>query len=390
MKILHYTGVYAPAWKIGGPARSVSQICEGLVKLGHEVTVFTTDAGLVGDPSFITGVETIRNGVKVTYFPVRYSFMGIRSQNLEEAVRKRLPEFDILHVTGVWQPTSIAACRAAERAGIPYVISPRGALGPYSWTQKPWKKVPYWYLFERRNCHRASSVHYTTTMEAEECKRFKFPGQRVIIPNSVGLEFWQRDHLAGQAFRSQLGIGTETRLILNAGRLHHKKGLDLLPEALSPLRDKDWHLVFVGHPEDGTKVWLQELFLAKGLEEKVTYIDHLEPEQLRAAYSAADLFVLPSRHENFGNVVIEALSCGAPVIISDKVGLSTELQEITGVQVFKHNKGDWTRAISEALLTGHNDGQVRQPELQNLFSLKAVSKAIARHYAEILKGETDL
>ena len=129
MKILHYTGAYAPAWKVGGPVRSVSQICEGLAASGHEVTVFTTNIELEEDPMIIPNQVTDRNGVAVTYFQAERNWTGIRSSGLEAAVRERINEFDIVHVTGVWQPTSMAACRAAESAGVPYVVSPRGGLG---------------------------------------------------------------------------------------------------------------------------------------------------------------------------------------------------------------------------------------------------------------------
>ena len=235
MKILHYTAVYAPAWSFGGPVRSVSQICEGMAAKGHEVTVFTTNAGLEDQPEIVAGEPMDRNGVRVTYFSAKNGLTGIRSQELETAVRERIREFDVVHLTAVWYPTNAAACRAAASAGVPYVMSPRGSLGTYSWTQKPWKKYPYWWLIGRKDYFGAAAVHYTTTMEATECQRFRFPGKPYLIPNSVGLDFWQYDGEAASAWRLANGILPETKLLLNAGRLHHKKGLDLLPDVLAGL-----------------------------------------------------------------------------------------------------------------------------------------------------------
>lgn len=346
MKILHYTGAYAPAWKVGGPVRSVSQICEGLAARGHEVTVLTTNVELESDPAIIPDQVVDRNGVAVTYFQAERNWTGVRSSGLETAISERINEFDIVHVTGVWQPTSMAACRAAESAGVPYVVSPRGALGDYSWTQKRWKKYPYWWLFERRNCSAAAAVHYTTTMEAQECVRFKLPGEVALIPNSVGLDFWRYDHDAAKAWRAEQGISAKTRVFLNAGRLHHKKGLDLLPAALAEVECSNWKMVFVGSDDDHTKEELINEFGRMGLLGRIIFLDTLMPEVLRGLYSAADVFLLPSRHENFGNVVIEALACGCPTILSDQVGVAEDLIEYPGVTVLPNEPALWAQALN--------------------------------------------
>lgn len=389
MKILHYTCVYAPAWKTGGPARSVSQICEGLAKLGHDVTVFTTNFGIADAEEIAANSVIRRNGVLVHYFPAHLTSMGVRSPRLESEVRVCIKEFDIAHITGIWQPTSIAACRAAEIAKVPYVISPRGALGPYSWTQKLWKKLPYWWFFERRNCRKASAVHYTTTMEANESLKFRLPSKAMVIPNSVGLDFWKRDEIAGRNWRRELGISSRTPLFLNAGRIHHKKGLDLLPASLAPLRSRQWAMVFVGHPEDRTKDHLIRSFARERLDSKVFFIDHLDPDHLRAAYSAANLFVLPSRHENFGNVVIEAMSCGCPVGISDKVGLSKDLELLREVKVLPRRVELWTDLFRSCMKSPLVVSEATIDFLHSRFGVERLSNSMQELYHEVLKTKTD-
>lgn len=383
MNVLHYTGIYAPAWKMGGPVRSTSQICEGLAAHGHDVSVFTTTSGLEDDASILPNQETMRNGVRVTYFQSHHNLLGLQSKELEVAVGEQIEDFDILHVTGVWQPTSVAACRAAKNSGVPYVVSPRGALGAYSWTQKPWKKYPYWWLFEGKNCRDASAVHYTTTMEMEECEKLGLPGEIALIPNSVGLEFWIDEEASPSAWREKHGISSETKLILNAGRLHHKKGLSLLPKALSAIKETSWKMIFVGNPDDSTKEDLITAFTQYDLLDKVMFFDHLDPEDLRSVYSASDLFVLPSRHENFGNVVIEALVCGCRLILSDQVGVAADLRHLNGVRILTNDSDQWSQAISEELEECRLNSVEMYDQLVKQFSVDSVVGAFESLYQSL-------
>ncbi len=385
LRVLHYTGVYAPAWKWGGPPRSSANLAEGTAALGHEVTVYTTNAGLEDDPNIPTDRPVLRNGVTVHYFPARTSLLGLRSAEMENAVRRRAKDFDVVHITGVWQPTSVAACRACEALGVPYVISPRGALSPYSFSQKAWKKWPYWWMREQRNCNFASIVHYTATMEKDECARLKLRGRPVVIPNSIDFSSWWGEPEAGRAWRSQLrpvGVIETTKVLLYAGRQHHKKGLDLLPEVLLSLPNRNWHLVLVGSDEDGSGAALVKAFgEAKA---KVTCLPATDAAGLRAAYSGADIFVLPSRHENFGNVVVEALACGCPVIVSDAVGAADQIQDIPGVTVVPRTKKEWQDAIERQLRSA-----VKPPSdiVMDRFSCKGVARSMSAVYESCVKTE---
>ena len=382
LKVLHYTGVYAPAWKWGGPPRSSANLAEGTAAQGHSVTVFTTNAGLENDATIPTDRAVQRNGVEVHYFPARMNLLGLQSSELEAAVRDRVAEFDIVHITGVWQPTSVAACRACEAANVPYVISPRGALSPYSFTQKPWKKWPYWWLYERRNCDRAAVIHYTATMEKAEGKRLGLRARQVVIPNAIDLTAWWHDRVAGLAWRESLralGITESTKVLLYAGRLHHKKGLDLLPEVLAGLTIKNWHLVLVGDDEDGAGAALENALRGEG--SRLTRLPATDATGLRAAYAAADLFLLPSRHENFGNVVVEAMACGCPVIISDAVGVADQIQDIPGVTVVPRLPANWISAIDRQL--SDPEKPPREPVV-NRFSTERVAELMINAYAMCL------
>src|SRR5262249_8821835 len=149
------------------------------------------------------------------------------------------------HVTGIWQQTSVAACRAAHRAGIPYVVSPRGALGEYSWGQKTLKKKLYYWLFENRNVNQASAIHYTSMREMRECRRLALKPQWKVVPNGLDLSKWHRQPQLGKEWRKQLEIDEKDVVYLNTGRLHHVKGLDLLPAVLKALPFSNWKMIFI-------------------------------------------------------------------------------------------------------------------------------------------------
>lgn len=384
LRILHYTGVYAPAWSYGGPPRSVSTLCEGLAQLGHEVTVFTTNAGLQDRADIPVGRPVSRGGVEVCYFPATFDRMGLSSASLEAAVLERVAEFDVIHVTGVWQPVSRAACRAAVKARKPHVYSPRGALGRYSFTQKPWKKWPYYGLWERANLNGASALHYTSRMELEECERLKLRPRGFVVPNSVDLDSWRRNESGGRAWRLKHGIGDAEFVVLYAGRLHHKKGLDLLCQTVAQLStERPWRLVLVGYDEDGTGEQLRRNFEEAGRGGRLLVLPGVEAEQLAAIYSGSDVFVFPSRHENFGNVVVEALACGCPVIVSDQVGAADQLIDIHGVEVLPRAADRWAAALTR-LMQKHDGLSARTREMVCArFSSEAIAAAMVREYRTI-------
>lgn len=382
MKILHYIPTYAPAWKWGGPVRSVSELCEGLAARGHDVTVFTTNAGLNNDPDLVTNVGTVRNGVVVHYFP-QDPGLGIKSRGLESAILHRAGEFEVIHLTAVWQRTGPAAASAAKRSRRPWVVSPRGALGPYSWRRGTLKKVIYYLWKERTTLKGAAGFHFTSRMEAEECGRFLSGQPTCIIPNPIDLRVWRRDIKGAEKWRSDLRCLPEEMLILYVGRLHHKKGLGLLAKTFERIRDLKWRLVLIGEDEDGSGSRLQKEFFQRGLTDRLIIRQPVPPCELPALYSAANALVLPSLHENFGNVTVEAAACGCHVLASDQTGAAEELARIGVASRLPLKSEIWASA-----LRGLYSAQPRTPasmeEVRRCFSRELVAERMEKFYENIL------
>src|SRR3954451_17240578 len=129
LRVLHVSAYFAPAFRYGGPPRSILGLCQALTRAGAAVEVFTTTAN--GD-SPLTAVPggTTYDGVHVRYFPLAWPPVAWRASGLAASVQAAARNADVMHVHGLWNATAWAGVRAARAAGIPYVISPRGMLQP--------------------------------------------------------------------------------------------------------------------------------------------------------------------------------------------------------------------------------------------------------------------
>jgi glycosyltransferase involved in cell wall biosynthesis len=319
---------YVPAWRHGGPVRAVHGLCKALAARGHEVMVFTTDVDAGGPP--LDRPVTI-DGVAVRYFPVAPPRRLYRAPAMAEALAREVPACDAVHLHSVYLWPTAAAARAAAWAGVPYVVAPRGMLVPDLVRRRGrLRKLAWLTLVERRTLAQAAALHVTSDLEAREAERLAgglglpLP-PAVVIANGVdgGPDGPPGDGAAlSPAVRAALA---RRPLLLFLGRLSWKKGLDRLLGALASVPDAT--LAVAGNDEEGLRPELERLAAASGVAGRVLFVGEVHGADKAALLHGADVLVLPSYSENFGNAVLEAMAAGCPVAVSPEVGLAPAVSE---------------------------------------------------------------
>ncbi|CAK27082.1 Glycosyltransferase [Synechococcus sp. RCC307] len=389
LTIIHAIPVYAPAWQYGGPVLSVSRLCEALAMTEHRVRVLTTNAGLRQLKYEDLGRCTQRHGVEVNYFPVNEKDGMITSTSLEKVLPELLDGADIIHLSAVWQPFGIPLQRVAHELGIPVLHSLRGALSPYSWRRSWWKKIPYYLLREQPWLQRAAGLHVTTQQEENELVKLRLKAPFYQLANPIDLKYLQLDPSSGEAWRYKNGISPDIPLLLICGRQHHKKGLDLLIPVLQKLNQCQWKLLLVGNDDDGTGTQFVNSLNEIGLRDRLIQLPSQAATELGPIYNAADLLLLPSRHENFGNVVIESLACGCAVAVSDKTGVGGDLSNGAPTNfgaVLPREAGAWADWLASWLNNPQRAGKNCAQWIAQRYSSEAVAIQAVSIYQQILKS----
>lgn len=323
MKLLHVAASYLPAVRYGGTIVSVHALCRALARRGHQVHVYTTSVDGDGNSAVPHGVPVAIDGVTVWYFESQHLRRIYRSPALGAALRQHVSEFQLVHTHAIYLWPLWTAAREARRAGVPYVVSPRGMLEKALIEQKSaWMKASLIGFIEKRTLEGAASVHVTSRREEQEARRFGFnlPDVRTI-PNGV-----DSDAAAAGVMSPMIAqIIDDGPFMLFLGRLNWKKGLDRLIAALATTADV--RLVIAGNDEDGYRSTLERLAATAGVSRRLVFAGAVHGADKHALMAAARALVLPSYSENFGNVVLEAMAAGRPVIVTPEVGVSDLVRE---------------------------------------------------------------
>lgn len=326
MKILHITPAYIPAYRYGGPIRVVHELNKWLVRFGAEVTVYTTNVDGLGVLDVQPGKEILMDGVGVVYFPISFPRGWFNSAELNKALKKNIGRFDLVHITSTFLAASYFGSKYARAAGVPYIISPRGNFMKDTYHKKYWKKKIYTELVEKSALKFAAAMHFTAEAERQEYLAEGLPLNRAVVsPNGVDDDSFGKIPEKG-AFRRKFGFGKE-KLVLFLGRISWKKGFDtLIPAMVNVVKEvPDALLVVAGGDDGGYQKEVEKMAARHGILNKLRFLGMLLGEDKNAALREADIFVLPSYSENFGNAVVEAMYFGLPVVLTPGVAIAEEV-----------------------------------------------------------------
>ena len=335
MHILCVIPFYKPAYVYGGPTRSIPTLCENLVTLGCDVTVYTTNANGSTVLPVTPNQANMVDGVEVYYFQRSVRGTYFYSANLGQACHRHAREFDLIYVASNWGYPFVPACRSAQAARTPYVITPRASFKRNTWEGRFAKKLCYHWLVERRLINRAAAVHYTTALERNDSLWLKLRPPDFIIPNPVDLAEFEQLPPRG-LFRAKYGIPSDREVILYLGRVEPAKGLDIALESFAKvaMTNPKANLVIAGPEEDNYRRVLDRMIVALNIVKRVLLTGLLDARTRLEALFDTDVFILTSYSENLGMSAVEAMAAGVPVLVSDRVGLADDIQhEQMGVVV---------------------------------------------------------
>ncbi len=331
MKVAHFISYLGR--KHGGPVFGVAAYTAALADAGCDVELFNVFQDADGER---IGIEP-----RVKVMTCRNSEAGAFRRCSEFWRTVRLVQGTVIHSHGLWTDINRLAGVLARRQRLPHILAPCGMLAAKALRHRWWKKLPARIWFQTRALKEASCLHAKSEEELGDIRRFGLRNPVAIIPNPILLPP-EPARMSAEEFRRVFSIAPEKGILLYLGRLHPVKGVPRLVQAWADLREfhARWNLVVAGPDERNFRRGFEMLAAKRGCENSVMFLGELDDFTKWGAYAAAQVFVMPSDFENFGNSIVEAMLSGLPVVTT------------TGTpwrQLPKENAGWWVDPVSEAL-----------------------------------------
>ena len=294
MKVLSF--ITSLSLEAGGPSRSVPQLARGLAELGVDITIMTyhtNDMNIHALEGSNVVLKVLDNSVSI--------------KKLEKFIQNE--RFDIIQLQSIWDLKYHWIAHIARKYDIPYIITPRGMLEPWSLSQKRLKKKLAMLLYQNKDLQNSACIFTTAESEAQHIVDLGITVPVSVIPNGIDT--------SGYPCRTDCTMVKKQILFLS--RIHVKKGLELLIDAYPRLKDSfpQWRLLIVGNGDTLYVDSLRNKVSQLGLGDVIEILPPVFGEDKVKLYQESALFCLPSYSENFGMVIAEAMSCGVPSITTN-------------------------------------------------------------------------
>ena len=316
LRLLHVIHDLSPAG--GGPQENLLQLARGYGEVGVDVEVLSLDAP---------------NATYLARYPCPVHALGPVSstfgyrRSARAWLRKNAHSYSAILVDGLWQYPAVATRSSAMAANVPYFVFPHGMLDPWfrrRYPLKHLKKQLFWWISQYGILRDANRVIFTTEAERELAPQTFWPSRwrSAVVPLGTGRPDGDPDQQRA-AFQAACPELRGRRFLLFLSRIHEKKGCDLLLKAFCQVAaaHPDLDLVLAGPSTDRLQGRLQAIAQKKGFAARVHWPGMLQGDVKWGAFHAAEAFVLPSHQENFGIAIAEAIACGLPVLISNKINI---------------------------------------------------------------------
>lgn len=384
MKILQVISSANPEG--GGPIAAIEQLSQVLLEKGHIVEVVCFD-----DP----------NALWLNTFPLKIHALGRGisgygySKNFVPWLRQNVANYDVVIVNGIWQYSSFGvwlALRSLRKQNLhtpAYFVFTHGMLDPWfkrTYPLKHLKKWLYWFWAEFQVLRDAEAVLFTCDEERILAREsfWLYKCNEIVV--NLGTAAPTGDVLQREVFLARFPELRHKRLLLFLSRIHVKKGCDLLIEAFAKVATEDdsLHLIMAGPDLTGWQAELQLLAKKLDIDKKITWTGMLSGDLKWGAFYASEVMLLPSHQENFGVVVAEAMACGIPVLISNKVNIWREIAADGAGLVANDDLNGTVQSLQKWLAMTPNEQKVMQEKAKQCFTKRFEIHNAAQSLVEVL------
>lgn len=385
LKILQVISTPPFAWATGGCARVVYDQSRELARLGHEVTILTTDLFEpdqrypINNPEIVDGVKIIR--FKYISDLLAWKYKIYISPGMINFLKKNLDDYDLVHLQDFISPQAYYTSKYCRKFKIPYLITTHGST--YWVLQHGFLNQVYLKLAANKILSGADRIIALTKMELEHYNELGISQSKItVVPNGIDLAPFRNVKEIGK-FKIKMGLDNE-KIILYLGRINPIKGIEVLIKSFSDLSKNldSVKLVIVG-PDEGYSHELKNLIQKLDIKDSVIFTGPLYDEDKLEVYTDADIYVLPSKYETFPITVLEAWASGIPVIVSEHCGIADYVKK-AGL-VFKNET-----QLKEAMMKIITDSKFAErltckgKKMANEFDWINVSKKLENLYYGVL------
>lgn len=297
----------------------------------------------------------------------------IRSQLDKNGLRGLIRQYDVVHDNGIWLPFNHAVALACYKVGVRRIVSPHGAMMPWIMAQRRWKKQLGWWLYQKRDLHKADLVLSTAPLETDALRKAGYSGKVTEIPLAV-------DAPGPVAPRTEKSV----RQALFLSRIHPKKGIQDLIGAWKKLSPPGWRLVVVGPDELGLRAELETM--SNGA--NIVWLGPLFGEDKLRILQESDLYILPTYSENFGVSVVEAMLMELPVLTTTETPWTSLDKDGIG-WVIRPGEDSLLPALESALTTETDElrkmGHAAREWAAGRFTWDVVAQQVEQAYERLRK-----
>ena len=315
MKVLYVTPYIHPIY--GGPAIVVREMADAVTSQGGVAHIVTTNAAGLRNSPEMEGAEFIENSVHFKYFDRDFPRGWFRSPSMRYWLNSQSSKYDLVHIHVPFTAPFRYGALAARDSGRPYIATLHGMLDPWCLSQKAWKKIPYLFLLEKNILSGAKILHATSELEMGYLKELNLGSMINCLPPPVQSPFLL-DH----------PVVKRSNRIVCIARLHPVKALLVLFNALAKIRSDgiDLTLDLAGDGDANYVRKLRREAHALGLDDSIVWHGHVDAKVRADLLAKSCCAILISHHENFGLAAAEALAAGVPVVVSNQVGIASDVK----------------------------------------------------------------